>query len=101
MGLTEKLKDVNDGLADKAEEIRIANEGNVEAMQGYNEEQKKALKALDDTLIKLQQNTQYQSNILKFGKDEADVRKVIAEEAEKLNKQLAELLKAVKQNERL
>ena len=86
MGLTEKLKDVNDGLATKADEIRIANEGNVEAMQGYNEEQKKALKALDDTLIKLQQNTRYQSDILKFGKDEADIRKVISEEAEKLKK---------------
>ena len=51
-----------------------------------NQEQEKALKALDDTLIKLQQNTRYQSDILKFGKDEADIRKVIAEEAEKLKK---------------
>lgn len=86
MGLTEKLKDVNDGLADKAEEIRIANEATVVAAQGYNEEQKKALKALDETLVKLQQNTQFASDTLQYGKDEANVRKVISEEAEKLKK---------------
>jgi len=86
MGLTEKLKDVNDGLADKAEEIRIANEATVVAAQGYNEEQRKALKALDETLVKLQQNTQFASDTLQYGKDEANVRKVISEEAEKLKK---------------
>lgn len=86
MGLTEKLKDVNDGLAVKAEEIRIANEATVVAAQGYNEEQRKALKALDDTMIKLQQNTQFASDILQYGKDEAAVRKLISEEAEKLKK---------------
>jgi hypothetical protein len=86
-----------DDLDKKAADIAAATQANLakEAelranlppeVEKLNQEQEKALKALDETLIKLQQNTEYQGNILKFGKDEADIRKVIAEEAEKLKK---------------
>jgi methionine synthase II (cobalamin-independent) len=75
-----------DQITDKALETADANKAGADAIKIGREEQEKALKALGETLIKLQQNTQYQRDILTYGKQEADVRKVISEEAAKLQK---------------
>ena len=55
-------------------------------MQLYNEEQQKALKALGDTATALGNNNTYLKDILDLGQQEADVRKLIRDEAEKLKK---------------
>lgn len=73
-------------ITEKAKETAKANKESAAAIKIGREEQEKALKALGETLIKLQQNTQYQRDILTYGKEEADIRKVINEEAAKLQK---------------
>ena len=73
---------INTALDDRNTKLNTSNELAV----GFNEEQKKALKALDDTIQKLQQTTQYEKDKLQYGEDEAEIRKVINEENEKLVK---------------
>jgi hypothetical protein len=97
MGITEGLDDANKSIADRAQEIKEKNEANVEVLKGANEEQRKALEALNQTIIALEVNAQLQRDILEYGEEEANIRKVINTENEKLKKVGLELTQAQEQ----
>lgn len=75
-------KQIDDALADHNTKIN----SNVEAQGQYNEEQRKALEALAQTATALGIQNQYLKDILDLGQQEADVRKLIRDETEKLKK---------------
>jgi len=70
----------------KVEETNKALKNNNTEVQEFTDEQKKIIAALDETIGKLQNQTQYQKDILQYGQNEADIRKVIKEESDKLAK---------------
>lgn len=86
MGITEEAKKVKEDIVETSKLETAELNKQVTVIQGYNEEQKKALKALDDTILKLQQAAVYEQDKLRYGEVEARVRKTISEETEKLAK---------------
>jgi hypothetical protein len=95
-GAVVAVKQVDDLFADldkKAESVKnnVASqvkeeEKTVTQKRLYNDAQEKALIAFGETITKLAQETQYQKDIIALGETEAKVRKVIAEENDKLAK---------------
>lgn len=80
--ISEAQSEINQKVLDQ----RAALEGNNGEMQQFTEEQQKALKALEDTATQLRNQNSYLTDILNLGQQEADVRKLIRDEAEKLKK---------------
>ena len=72
--------------AEKAQKIKEENEAQLTVKNELNKKEKEALDALTETIAKLQVSAQYQRDILSYGEQEANVRKVINEEAAKLAK---------------
>jgi hypothetical protein len=83
---TANLEKANGKIADKAKEIKAANEENLVVSKENNKEQDKALKALEDTLVKLEQNAQFEKDKVNLGEAQANIKKAIAEEEAKLEK---------------
>ena len=95
-GAVVAIKQVDDLFADldkKAESVKNNVASQVKEEQNtvtqkrlYNDEQEKALIALGDTLTKLYTSVQHQKDINQYGQLEADIRKGIKEEQDKLAK---------------
>jgi tape measure domain-containing protein len=81
----EEVKNSED-IADNAEDIAAKKERALKAQQQLTKEQQKALEALGDTAIKLGQNVQFLQDSLNLGQEEAEIRRLIAQETEKLKK---------------
>ena len=80
--LDKKAESVKNNVASQVKEEEKA----VTQKRLYNDAQEKALIAFGETITKLAQETQYQKDIIALGETEAKVRKVIAEENDKLSK---------------
>ena len=90
-----EVSDAFDALDKKAQEIskntqaelkkeKEARDALPPAIQQANEEQKKALKALEDTLSKLEQSVVFEREKAELGERQANINKMIAEESAKL-----------------
>lgn len=84
LGISEGVADANQQIADKAKQIKEENQASTQAVQGYNEEQQKVLKALDQTIAKKQLEVGFLENVIKLGEEEANIRKALADEERKL-----------------
>lgn len=95
--VVDKIGDSFDALDKKAQEISANNEVNLkkekelrdalpDSVQKLNQEQEKALKALEDTLSKLEQSVVYEREKATLGERQANINKMIAEESDKLAK---------------
>lgn len=84
LGISEGVADANTQIAEKAKKIKEENEASTQAVKGFNEEQQKVLKALDQTIAKKQLEVGYLENVIKLGEEEANIRKVLADEERKL-----------------
>jgi len=76
------LSDIN---AELAEQGSLINQ-NTQAVNEYNQAQKKALETLNDNIAKLQQSAQFERDKLSLGEAQANINKMIAEESDKLAK---------------
>jgi len=83
---TASLEAANDKIAEKAVEIKEANEATLEVSTALNKEQQKALDALTETITKLGQQVQYQRDVLANGETEAKINQTINQEREKMKK---------------
>jgi hypothetical protein len=97
-------KQIDDALAEQNAKLN----GNTEQQKQLNEEQKKALETFNQTSIALQSQNQYLKDINAYGKQEANVRKLIRDEAEKLAKvglkmtpQQEQMLRLLKEQEQI
>ncbi len=92
-----EIGDAFDALDKKAGEISSRNEVNLKKekelrsalppeVQRLNQEQEKALKALEDSLTKLEQSVAFERDKALLGERQANINKMIAEEAAKLEK---------------
>ncbi len=82
----EDAKIVTAEVADEVDRIPPAIKKASDEQETLNKLKQKALEALGETVTRLQQNVQFQQDILTVGKEEAEVRKLISEEAAKLKK---------------
>lgn len=85
-GLSDNMKEATSDIAVESEKIAAADAADVEYKKQLNQEQQKALKALEDTLLKLEQTTQFERDKLDLGEAQANINKAIAEEQAKLEK---------------
>ena len=83
---TANLEKANGKIAEKAKEIKATNEAAVVVSKENNKEQDKALKALEETLSKLDQSVKFEQDKVALGEAQANINKMIAEESEKLAK---------------
>ena len=107
-GTVAVLKEVDDLFADldkraqgvmtdiniKVDEQKTKTGEVVDVNKQLNALQEKAKEALGEFITKLGQQVDYQKNILKYGQEEADIQKTIAEEREKLKKAGLDMLPA-------
>lgn len=84
--LDAKASSVMSDIVVKVDEQKNKTKELVDYANRYNEAQIKALQAFGDTVNKLAQAVQYEKDKLKYGEDEAEIRKIIREEEEKLQK---------------
>jgi hypothetical protein len=91
VGMLDEFLGISEKAAAAQEDIKIQventgkNQENVNnQIKAYNEQQRKALEALDQSIVKLEQQVQYQRDVLALGETEARIRRTIAEESEKL-----------------
>jgi hypothetical protein len=95
---------INDALAEKNQKLNES----IDLQDQYNEDQRKILTALDDTIIKQEIQIANLRDILAFGEKEAAIRKAVADEQQKLLKgniklsdeEVAARLKVFEANER-
>jgi tape measure domain-containing protein len=81
---TEKAVDPIKQQAVAAADAAAAERRRLMALTKVTEEQKKALKTLEDNLVKLEQSVKFQETSLRLGETEANIRKTIFEEQRKL-----------------
>jgi tape measure domain-containing protein len=81
---TEKAVDPIKQQAVAAADAAAAERRRLMALTKVTEEQKKALKTLEDSLVKLEQSVKFQETSLRLGETEANIRKTIFEEQRKL-----------------
>lgn len=86
LGLTEKIAEANGQIAEEAKNISEENARQVEYQKQITAEQQKALDALDGVIKKYETQAAYQRDIITYGEEEAAIRKVLTEEADKLTK---------------
>lgn len=80
------IKGAQDQITNSLNESQSALNQTVESATRFTEEQKKAITALDQTIVKLEQQAQYQRDVIQYGEVEARIRRTVAEETEKLTK---------------
>ena len=85
-GLTSNMAEATQEQRVESEKIAEANAKEVEFKKQINAEQQKALDALDQTILKLEQSTQFEKDKLSLGEAQANINKMIAEEQAKLEK---------------
>jgi hypothetical protein len=85
-GLSANMAEATADIKVESEKIAEVNAKEVEYKKQLNQEQQKALKALDDTLLKLEQSAQFERDKLDLGEAQANINKAIAEEQAKLEK---------------
>jgi tape measure domain-containing protein len=84
---SEDLGDATKDVLEKEEKIRGVKDTQLNGAKDLTKEQENALKALNSTIVSLGIQTQYLEDVIQYGQVEADLRKAIREEAEKLEKQ--------------
>jgi hypothetical protein len=92
--LDKRAQGVMTGINVKVDEQKKKTGEVVDVNKQLNALQEKALEALGEFITKLGQQVEYQRNILKYGQEEADIQKTVAEEREKLKKAGVEMLPA-------
>jgi hypothetical protein len=84
LGLSKGVEDANKSIATKADEIKKKNEEQVVVSEKLNALQEKALKAFDEQISKLQDSLQYEKDKIALGEAQANINKMLSEEARKL-----------------
>jgi hypothetical protein len=80
LGVSEGLDGAYGQIAQKAEEIKKQNEATGVAVEGLNKEQQKYLEALQKTIDLKKNDVQLQEDILRYGQEEAQIRKALNDE---------------------
>jgi hypothetical protein len=84
--LDAKVRDINAKTKKELETEKTARKAITEEVAKLTQEQEKALKALEDTIGKLEQAVQFERDRLNLGEVQANINKTIREENEKLEK---------------